>query len=81
MGELRRLRGRAPPRSVVSAAARASNPPRPFDPKQAAKIRSSGLKTQAIRSGSNDPDRRVPLRPGSFSKEPLHFLLFNPRYT
>jgi len=79
MGELRRLRGRAPPRSVVSAAARASNPPRPFDPKQAAKIRSSGLKTQAIRSGSNDLDRRVPLRPGLFAKETLESFRFNPR--
>ena len=53
--------------------------PGPLDQKLAATIRSSALKTQAIRSGSNDPDRRVPLRPGLFAKETLGSFRFNPQ--
>ena len=53
--------------------------PEPFDREPAPPIRSSALKTQAIRSGSNGPDLRVPLRPGSFSKETLIFCQINPQ--
>ena len=53
--------------------------PEPFDREPAPTIRSSALKTQAIRSGSNDPDRRVPLRLGLFAKETLGSFRFNPQ--
>ena len=72
-----RRRGGTPPAPFRRRSSPSS--PRPLDQKLAATIRSSALKTQAIRSGSNDPDRRVPLQPGKLHKEPLGFSGFNPR--
>ena len=48
--------------------------PEPSDREPAPKIRSSAHKIQAIRSRSDGRDTFVPVRPGSFVKEPLSFL-------
>ena len=55
-------------RPIAAAPARESC--QPSDPRSAALIRSSALKTQTIRSGSNDPDRHVPLRLSFLHKSP-----------
>ena len=52
--------------------------PEPPDPESTRKIRLSLHPIRAIRSRSKHPDAKIPVRPGSFAKEPLHFSRINP---
>ena len=79
---LRRVPLRAAAGFVAGGSApppRAPKAPGPSDLFRTHAIRSKGHQTRAIRSRSERPDSKVPVRPVSFAKEPLSFSRFNPQ--
>ena len=58
---------------------RRPEPPAPSDPESTAAIRLNPHRIQTVRSRSDDPDPKIPVRPVPFAKETLLFLDFNPR--